>query len=403
MKRTVIYGFIIFLLVLFPSKGQTKTTYKDYGDAVNCVDFEAAYGMAKDSTERSLVEAFEALYSGNPQKAEKLLLKNPYGEKYKQLLCEYYDRRGMWEDANRTRSLSFRPTDYYIQLKEKAPRVFTIQKSDTIPIIKLNYAKTPFIEVQINGKKKKMMIDTGCSMSVLSAKTAKECDIEILDKKCLNLVDANEKGRETGIGIVENIKIGELTINKAPIIIQNKIGVSFMGMKVAKMDGIIGWDIISKIRITIDWPDKQVIIEPTKERTALESENLFWIKAPHVLMQTASGEPIRLLLDTGANKTTFSAHAGPKMQQWMKGKGQMISFGIHSINREKIIKLKNVILQHNNQKINLPESSIDGTKNMDGFILLDGLLGNDILSKGKITIDSQAGFFHIAPADHPTE
>jgi hypothetical protein len=83
------------------------------------------------------------------------------------------------------------------------------------------------------------------------------------------------------------------------------LNVKFLFFSLAKIDGIIGWDVLSNFDFTIDYPNSQLILRKPTSRT-VKHKNLMWYGMP--LLKFYAGKdnyPILCMFDSGASGATF--------------------------------------------------------------------------------------------------
>ena len=69
-----------------------------------------------------------------------------------------------------------------------------------------------------------------------------------------------------------------------------------------KIDGIVGFDIISRLNIRIDYLNSTVrLAKSVKMPGRAPTRNLFWVGTPIVRLIAPGGVPVHLGLDTGGN------------------------------------------------------------------------------------------------------
>jgi hypothetical protein len=222
-------------------------------------------------------------------------------------------------DALRT-PLSRIPTDaagvqaWAAAFRDIAPTRHFFDSSTTLPFVR-TLTGTPLIEIRVNGVTKHFWIDTGSSITILSSTAAAECGAVPIQPDTLEL--------QTSVGrlpahptVVRALDIGGLHIANAPAMI---VEASLLTLRTnrqikltaptVRIDGIIGFDIIRNIDLTIDDARGLITIRKPVVRAARPDtpRNLFWFGVPIVTLTSPLGLAVHLSLDTGAEETYGTA------------------------------------------------------------------------------------------------
>ena len=228
----------------------------------------------------------------------------------------------------------------------------------------LSAAGTPMIPVQINGKLKHFWLDTGSSMSIIASDVAAECGVGPLVSDTLEV--ATTTGR----------------VRARPAAIQ-------------KLDGIIGFDIISRLNVQVDYSKGRVrLSKPVRMAGAASQRNFFWVGTPVVRLASQTGVPLHLGLDTGAQETFATEQLLDKIRvRTVVGERKRVGgfAGLREFRGRFIpdvrLALRGKTLLFQNLLVFVPLVST--------FVTLDGVLGSDIGRTGVVQIDAVNGVFSI--------
>ena len=279
----------------------------------------------------------------------------------------------------------------YSKLSELPQPTFNFfAKPDTIPFFALCH-NSPVIQVNINGKIKNFLFDTGCGATTIFSDVASECEVfPVINDKFI-------VGTGTSINIfaqfsVFNLKIGKLEINNTLAMIGNAEHYSHMHKDLPyKIDGIIGWEIIKNIDVEIDYFHKVLIIKKPLRKHNI-NRNLFCVNIPIVTGVSLDGFPLFFGFDTGASESELSQGIKKKIKfdKLMHGIATVGSAGGYEEIDVEIVPEFEFILDNN--KIKTKEILI--CKESDNsYINLDGQLGGDIVLNGSIRFDYINGIF----------
>lgn len=369
-------------------------TYASWGKAVNDADFTVARKMTDNIADVEVIDAFETLLEGDVDKARSIFKKTESEEHsyLESLMLPYYFYHGMHKECHAlAKEIG---NDLYslsgILGTNPEPHFSWGADNVTLPILSFNYGGTPIIEVVLNGKSLRFIVDTGCSSTTISEETANECNIHQLEQS-IPMIDANKSSSEASAGIAEQIILGDLSISHQPIFIVKNLSLDFFGISIGKMDGIIGWDILQQLNVVINWGEKYIRLSKPN-RTRVNEPNLHAITSPFVTVRDEQGIKYYLHLDTGAKQTELFQKALDKGNLKYSKNGNKISFGVNSTKRTSSKRVKNFTLSLGQHQFNFDKIIATEESDISGFVKLDGRIGTDIFREGAIEIDYQAGY-----------
>lgn len=272
-------------------------------------------------------------------------------------------------------------------------------KPVTLPLI-LSASGTPMVTVSVNGKPKTMWLDTGSSMSIVSSDVAVECGV-------LPLVpDTLEVATTTGHvparpAAIDRIQIGGIQIlNSTAMIVstdlmQVRVGDGSNPVLSVNIDGVIGFDLISRMDVRIDYVNKLVTFlkpEPVRGRVAELGRNLFWVGTPIVRLVSDRGVPLHFNLDTGAQETYSTEGLVAKTKtRTFAGERRLIGglAGLQVVHGRFIDEIR---MSMGGQRL-LFRKMLVYAPAVVTFVPLDGVLGSDIGKTGTVRIDATNGLF----------
>ena len=77
------------------------------------------------------------------------------------------------------------------------------------------------------------------------------------------------------------------------------------GAEIHKLDGVLGWNAIREIRITLDNDRRVLLFEPPRHRATSRSE-FVWVGKPFVRARAGNGLPLALFLDTANSRSVIA-------------------------------------------------------------------------------------------------
>jgi hypothetical protein len=262
---------------------------------------------------------------------------------------------------------------------------------------KFGLAGAPEIEVKVNGIKKRFLIDTGASSMVLASDFAEACGVKPLGRDTVKAATSTEAKVLIQPAVVREFEIGGLVVRNHPSIIIDKKDLEFklFGLiRILKIDGIVGWNAIQNMDMTVDFKNRKVRIQkPVK--AASPERNFFWLGYPFIKATTSSGLPLYFGLDTGANQSHVSDPILSKIDT-VGTKIQKVRVGGAGGKLETIqtLKVPTVPLVIGSNLLTF--EGLRCGKSGDGlFFNFDGILGNDAAKDGIMRLDFTNGRFEI--------
>ncbi|MEO8578189.1 MAG: retropepsin-like aspartic protease, partial [Gemmatimonadales bacterium] len=189
-------------------------------------------------------------------------------------------------------------------------REMTFPQAPVVLPLVTSASGTPMIAVKINGKEYLLWLDTGSSMSIIASDVAQDAGVVPLVKDTLEVATATGRVPARPAAITR-LQLGGIDIrNSTAMIVASELmqvrpGQGTDPNLVAKIDGVIGFDIISRLDVRIDYQNHQVILQRPRRDAKLPrgGRNLFWVGTPIVRTVSSKGIPLHFNLDTGAQET----------------------------------------------------------------------------------------------------
>jgi hypothetical protein len=288
--------------------------------------------------------------------------------------------------------------------KVPARRIAFPSNPVVLPLI-LSAAATPMIEVKIEGKQHTFWLDTGASMSIVSSGLAAQLGMKLLAPDTLEV--ATTTGRVPAqAGAISRLQLGAIDITNTTALIvddnrmQVRIGNDVGTPSVVQIEGVIGYDIISRIDLRIDYVNRQVTLLKPVENAKLPrtGRNLFWVGTPVVRLVTSKGIPLHFNLDTGAQETysTDGLLAKTKASTFL-GERRLIGglAGVTVVHGRFVNELRATM---GGQPLLLRKLMVFAPA-FTSFVSLDGILGSDVGKSGLVRIDATNGLFLLEPPE----
>lgn len=289
--------------------------------------------------------------------------------------------------------------------KDAAPRQFAFPPGPVVLPLSMSVAGTPVIPVLVNGRRKFFWLDTGSSMSIIASDVAVECGVQALVKDTLEV--ATTTGRISARpASIQQLDIGGITVaNSTGMIVESGLLEVYVDetptrKKRLPIDGIIGFDIISRLNMRLDYRDGTVVLTRSvrAEGEGEKQRNFFWVGTPIVRLIAPGGIPLHLGLDTGSQETYATERLLSKIRTrtFIGERTRIGGFGGTKEFRGRFISELRLSLHG---KALLFQKVLVFAPAVSTFVNLDGVLGNDIARTGVIRLDAANGIFSVETSD----
>ncbi len=266
---------------------------------------------------------------------------------------------------------------------------------DTIEF-KVSPFGTPIITIKINGAKRDFLFDTGTNYTIISAETAKSCDINPISYNKTTVITASNYKISAFTACLDELKIGTFTFSNLPALIVDDYFLrlkSIVNNEVIKFDGIVGWNILKYAKFTIDYRQRKLIIQKPKNE-ATRQKNLFWFGIP-IIVAYFQNIPLLFGFDTGSERSTLTKNIFEKINfsEFYKQTKFQGSIGGWKYNPSVVVPFLEITCK--SHRISFFDiNTVEIPK--DYFFSLDGFFGADLLRNAIITIDLKNGIFEIS-------
>jgi tetratricopeptide (TPR) repeat protein len=271
-----------------------------------------------------------------------------------------------------------------------------------IPLLQLvsaNHIRSYGVEVDVNGRKLKLVLDTGAGGIVIQRSAAERCGVARLTDVNLNGFGDNTKLRSAYIGLATRVGIGAVELRDALINVSNQ---EFVDIE----DGLIGTNVFSEFLVSMDFAAKTLRLDPlpdyrpgTEEAidATVPADMRGWTRFfqfGHMLLIPARvGESREALfvIDTGAARTLISYDMAAEVSKLARDD----KLGLRGINGQvtDIYQTGDLYLQFAGfRQKNLGMTAFDMWAQSKGIgTEISGFLGLPVLSRFTITIDYRDG------------
>jgi tetratricopeptide (TPR) repeat protein len=268
-----------------------------------------------------------------------------------------------------------------------------------LPLVTSNRSRTYGVEVDVNGTKLKLVLDTGAGGFVIQRSAAEKAGVQHLVDVNLHGFGDNAKLRSAYTGIAARVGIGGVTFQNALISVSNQ---EFVDIE----DGLIGTNVFSQFLVTIDFAAKTLLLDPLPGYRPDSEESLdatipadmqgwtrFYQFGHLLLIPTRVGGSREALfvIDTGAARTLISYDMAAEVSKLDRNE----KMGLRGINGQvsDVYQTGNLYLQFAGfRQRNQAMTSFDMWPQSRGIgAEISGFLGLPVLSLFTITIDYRDG------------
>jgi predicted aspartyl protease len=382
--------------------------YDTYWHALWDDNLQVAWIMAQSNEQRRLSDAIEAFFNGNNDEADSIVVKllSAHDRDVRDAARVTYGAiltaKGDWAHLAAYADSARRDRRDAAGVETWAPAFKGIQTrvsfDDSVTSVPLTRSMTgvAIIPVVVNGVKRRFWLDTGSSITILTSEVASASRVAGIGGDTLELVSS--VGRlATRAAVVGSLQLGGVTITNAPaMIVSNEaleVREASTGMPPQPIDGVIGFDLIRSLDLTIDDARSRVIIRKPAARSV--PRNLAWFGVPIVTMLTEGGTAVHMLLDTGAEETFGTGNLARKSNaRWREAERRTVQ-GFGGAKTESGIVIPRVRLFLGDVPLSFDRIFLYDA-NYPTIFTLDGTLGSDIGRGGRVRIDMTNGRLDIS-------
>jgi hypothetical protein len=162
-------------------------------------------------------------------------------------------------------------------------------------------------------------------------------------------------------------------------------------------DGLLGWNAIRELRITLDNDRRVLRLEPPRHGATSRSE-FVWVGKPFVRARAGNGLPLALFLDTAyARSVIAQALAGAAGFRGGRNE-EILALGVGGTRRVQATAYAGAVLHVGGERVRFGDLLARPLRASRSLGSIDGVLGSDAMTSGRVVIDFQAREFSISGA-----
>ncbi len=168
----------------------------------------------------------------------------------------------------------------------------------------------PIVDVMINGQGPfHLILDTGSAMVVLRPAVAKALQLPPGAVPGTEFARSAKGVRTVGFGHIQNLQLGDATFRNLDAKLVD-IPQDYLGPSI-RIDGLLGLRLFDNLLLSIDYPGRQLILDPAGSLHAEEPHVMTAIlqDAEHLVLTLSTGSgTLDCILDTGTSMGLFLLH-----------------------------------------------------------------------------------------------
>jgi len=247
-----------------------------------------------------------------------------------------------------------------------------------------------YLESMVNSVPAFGLFDTGADLSVVSHSFAERAGVERIDMGDAAAGTPNRLQVDFELGILSELVLDDVTLEQVPVLVFPDESLLFAG---EQTDFIIGWPVISKLRVEIDLPERTYeASEPPNTSTGLN--NFFWLGYPGLKLTSASGQRLLFGLDTGADDTNLKQGVERKIRL-----GETVPDSIGDVSAGGVVyktieTVRDLSVVLGAYRLTFPSVGIYDDRDFF-FIRQDGTIGADVFVGNRVILDYPNRHFEI--------
>ena len=378
--------------------------HPDFWSAVAALDFDSGERLAASASQVEFLAALrdvveERLVEGQMRLLALARSDDPTVAKRSTALL-----RSILHERPSSAMVSFAPPD--LRALIRAWRDMSSAESWTFPPNPVTHPlqhrnEAPLVPVIANGRRTAFVLDTGALITVLSSRFAS--DIGVSSVVAMGIQDVHGIAIKSSLARAD-IDLGGIRIEGHPVAVLDLGMLEFpTGLTVEgaprpsplKLDGVLGWNAIRELRITLDNDRKVLLLEQPRRRatSSSSSREFVWVAKPFVRARAGNGLPLALYLDTAAQRSVI-APAVAAAAGFRAGRGEAIQLtGPGGTRLVQATTYAAALLYVGGAWVRFDE--LQARPLLEP---IDGVLGSDALGRGRVVIDFQAGEFSVSGA-----
>jgi hypothetical protein len=270
----------------------------------------------------------------------------------------------------------------------------------TLPLRRSAFG-TPVVTVMVNGHPYEFWLDTGASMTLLSADVAVASGVGLaaFDTLALGVVTGHIEARAVyidslGMGAFVAHGLTAAVVSREVLRLDQRMvdGVAHS----VPIDGVIGADLIRRMDLVIDAAAGTLTIaRPHHDPHA--TRNFFWVGYPVIRLVSRDGQPLLFGLDTGAEGSYVTATLLRKLPNTPIAARRSAISGLGTEKTETKWVVREIRVSDGDYAITLRNTPVTADRRWT-FVNFDGVIGSDVALATRLHLDFTNGIFDVRPS-----
>lgn len=385
--------------------------YDTFWKALADINVQSAWIVADSRDQRKLADAIEAFLGGRNAEADSIVVpllsardsvvRDAARITYGAILTAEgnWTRLAFYADSARSDSRDAAGVETWASAFKGIST--SVSFADSVSVVPLERSRSgvPVVPVRVNGVTRHFWLDTGSSITILTSDVAAASHVTGATGDTLELVTS--VGRlPTQAAVVSSLRIGGVTVTNARAMIVSpgalQMREASSGELPQTIDGVIGFDVIRSLDVTIDDVHDRVVIRKPSPRAPGDDagRNLSWFGVPIVTLLSETGAAVHLVLDTGAEETFGTPSMATKTHARWRAAERRTVRGFGGTKSESGIVIPSVRLYLGDIPLTFRRIFLYEARYPTIFTL-DGTLGADVGRGGIVRIDMTNGRLDI--------
>ena len=377
-----------------------ERVHPDFWSAVAALDFDGAGRLAENTSQREFLDALRDVAEERLVEAQMKLLALARSADADITARSTALLRLVLHERPASAIESLLPRNWRALIR--AERDMSRGESWTFPPHPVTHplqhrAGVPLVPVTVNGRTTVFALDTGAQRTVLSSRFAAAANVST-SSVAMGMEGAHGVPMRAVLATAD-VDLGGIRIQGHPVAVLDAAMLEFPLGRTSpvEFDGVLGWNAIRGLRITLDNDRRVLLFEPARHGAISRSE-FVWVGKPFVRARAGNGLPLALFLDT-ANSRSVIAQALAGAAGFRGGRyGEMEVAGAGGTRRVQATAYAGAVLQVGGERVRFGELLAQSLRASPPLGSIDGILGSDALTSGRVVIDFQAGEFSISGA-----
>ncbi len=278
---------------------------------------------------------------------------------------------------------------YRMMIDRSFPRRVHVREAEFALSMRRNLFSLYEVDVRVNGRAMRFIIDTGAQISGIRAHAARALALPAL-KSGMEVGSVGSTREQRPAVRCDSLQLGGMCWENQPLIVldQQQFSVRLLNVDLLRFDGILGWDLLRTMDFELDTIAGQMKVQ--KNRFRLDRPNLIPCSFPTLLLRETDGSVSLFGIDTGARQGWLGEGYIRRRGLQVLNSMRVVGFGVHGREEFETQIAKSVTLHLDRARITM-EGCMSALVDILPDITYDGVLGNEVFAGRRIRFVNSAG------------